>query len=80
MIDRRVEARQWITDVAERVALRHMVTSRTVRGWLSTGCVHEDVADHLASLANYGISSEKINAMVATLQRGELIGDLEEWT
>lgn len=80
MIERRGEAKQWITDAAERVAIRHAVTPRTVRGWLSTGCVHKDVADHLASLSDYGISSEKINAMVATLQRGEVIGDLEEWT
>lgn len=72
--------REWVTDTAEDIAVRHAISPRTVRGWLATGHVHADVAEHLAAIADYGISPEMLNAMVYALVHGRPIGDLEEAT
>ncbi len=72
--------REWVTDTAEEIATRHAISPRTVRGWLATGHVDADVAEHLAAIADYGISPEMLNAMVYALVHGRPIGDLEDVT
>lgn len=72
-------ARQWIIDTADAVALRHVISARTVRGWLATGKVGAEVAEHLANLADYGIDPDMLNAMVSALDKGRPIGDLDEF-
>lgn len=69
--------REWITDTAQEIAERHAISPRTVRGWLATGHIDADVAEHLAAMADYGISPEMLNAMVYALVQGQPIGDLE---
>jgi hypothetical protein len=45
---------------------------------LATGHFHEEAAEHLAALSDYGIHSDMLNAMVYALVQGRPIGDLED--
>lgn len=69
----------WIRDTADEVAHRHVITARTVRGWLSTGRFNAEMADALASLADQGIGAEVLNAMVYAMG-DRPIGDLPALT
>jgi hypothetical protein len=71
---------RWIRETAEAIATRHVIHPRTIRGWLSTGAVHENVADALATMADYGVRIDTLNAMVYTMWKGRPMGQLPDLT
>lgn len=78
MTERTEQAQTWISETAEQIAIRHMISPRTVRGWLSTGKVSEAMAENLAAIADQGVDSDMLNAMVYALAEGRPIGDLAD--